>query len=415
MNITFELRKDLKDKKGLLPLRLVIISEGNRFRQTVKNVKVQEKNWKNYRIKPNLKSEPYNSHIEYNKILDDLENKFNLAKREMLLKENSIDFELFVENFKNNQFQSQNEKMDFFKVFVEFIEIHKSSKSVNTTKKYITALNFYRDFQSYENNNITFENINSDFYEDFRNYAFNERHTLNNYFGKLIDNLKTFLQWAYEKGYHNNLYFKKFNSVKNSIEVIYLTMDELMKLYQYDFESNRLKHVRDFYCFGCFTGLRFSDIMQLRASNIQENHLLINIQKTKTIDHVVPLNNFAKEILKRYKGTLFEPIPKISGQKFNVYIKECCQIVGIDTPVNTTRYIGNQRIDLERPKYELITSHTAKKTFVTNSLILGMKEQVIREITGNKDEASFRPYLKIANDLKNNEMQNTWNKIKVNE
>ena len=124
------------------------------------------------------------------------------------------------------------------------------------------------------------------------------------------------------------------------------------------------------------------------------------------------INNFAKSILEKYKNSLYEPLPSISGQKFNKYIKECCQIVGIDTPVNTTRYIGNKRVDKVRPKYELITSHTARKTFVTNSLILGMKEMVVRNITGHKDEKSFKIYVEIAEDFKKQEMDNTWNNIK---
>ena len=85
--------------------------------------------------------------------------------------------------------------------------------------------------------------------------------------------------------------------------------------------------------------------------------------------------------------------------------------MGIDTPVNTTRYIGQRRVDKVQPKHELITSHTAKKTFITNSLFLGMKEMVVRNITGNIDEKSFKRYVEIAEDFKKQEMDNTWNKL----
>jgi hypothetical protein len=73
--------------------------------------------------------------------------------------------------------------------------------------------------------------------------------------------------------------------------------------------------------------------------------------------------------------------------------------------------VGQKRIDKTLPKYKLITSHTARKTFVTNSLILGMKEMVVRNITGHKKEDSFRKYVKIADDHKQKEMDNTWNKL----
>lgn len=300
---------------------------------------------------------------------------------------------------------------NFTDSFQEFIDTSKTSKAQGTIKKYTSTINFIKDFQLYTNYDLTFENINISFYEKFQDYAFEERNTLNNYFGRLIAVIKTFMNWAYERDYHKNLDFKKFKAISNNTEVIYLTMDELMLLYNYDFESKRLEHVKDFYCFGCFTGLRFSDIKQLKSSNVFKDHIRLNIQKTKSIDHKIPLNNFAKKIIDKYKETLYEPIPKISGQKFNEYIKECCQIVGINKEMNITRYVGQKRIDKVLPKHKLITSHTARKTFVTNSLVLGMKEMVVRNITGHKDEKSFKRYVDIAEDFKQQEMDNTWNKI----
>ena len=184
-----------------------------------------------------------------------------------------------------------------------------------------------------------------------------------------------------------------------------------MTLYNYDFELEKHARVRDFYCFGCFTGLRFSDLKNLRPSNISENEIKLNIQKTKTIDHRIPLNEYAKAILKKYEDTIWEPLPVISSQKFNKFIKECCQIVKIDTPTSITRYIGTRRLDKTVPKYDLITSHTARKTFVTNSLMLGMKEMVVRNITGHKKEETFRRYVKIAESLKQEEMSKAWGKI----
>lgn len=123
------------------------------------------------------------------------------------------------------------------------------------------------------------------------------------------------------------------------------------------------------------------------------------------------MNKFAKEILKNYKDTIYEPLPIISDVKFNEYIKECCEIARIDTPTSISRWVGKKRIDITKPKYKLITSHTARKTFVTNSLVLGMKEMVVRNISGHKKESSFKRYVKIAEDLKKSEMDNAWNKI----
>ena len=75
MQVSFTLRKDKITKIGLIPVRMTITSNGERIRKSVSNVKTLEKYWKNERLKPNLKSEKYNFHVEYNKQLDDLENR----------------------------------------------------------------------------------------------------------------------------------------------------------------------------------------------------------------------------------------------------------------------------------------------------------------------------------------------------
>jgi integrase len=410
MQVSFILRKDKVNKDGLIPVRMLITVNGERIRRNIKNVKTKLKDWKNQRVKPNLKNEPYNFHIEFNKELDEFENKAKLIFRQALLNNIKLSKDFILSKLDSDSFNTNSISPDFFTSFHEFIETNRNTKALTTTKKYITALNFIRAFENETNYKITLDSLNIEFYEKFRDYAFEKRNTLNNYFGKIIAGIKTFMNWSFERGYHKNLEYKKFKAIQNNIEVIYLTKDELMKLYDFPFESKRLEYVRDFYCFGCFTGLRFSDIKQLKISNVFDDYIKLNIQKSKTIDHIIPLNKFAKAILNKYIETLYEPLPTISGQKFNQYIKECCKIIGINTPTNITRYIGNRRIDKVLPKYELITSHTARKTFVTNSLVLGMKEMVVKNITGHKDDKSFRKYVEIAENFKKEEMD-IWNKI----
>jgi integrase len=228
----------------------------------------------------------------------------------------------------------------------------------------------------------------------------------------VVSNIKTFMSWCEERGYHSNPAYKKFKAVEEDIECIYLSMDELFKLNSYEFENQKLNRVRDLYCFSAFTGLRYSDLSSLGDANVFEDEIKFTVRKTRSIDHVVPLNEHAKRILEKYKGGFHSPLPIISSQKLNKNIQEACRIIGIDSKVNITRFSGSRRIDKEIPKFELITIHTARKTFVTNSLILGMNQQVIKNITGHKKDASFQKYVKIADDFKMSEM-NLWNKIKT--
>ena len=412
MQVSFHLRKDKISKAGLAPIRMVIATNGFKIFKAVRGVRCSESNWdkRKERVKPPKKKEEYNNYIEYNKIIDELEANLKKLNRYILLNNITPTKEYILEKY-----DSGLEKVDithsFFPCFEEFIETCKPIKVPRTIKSYVTTRNFLRDFESTTSYKLTFESIDNNFFEKIQNYTFLIRKNKNSYLAFIVKVLNTFMRWAYDKDYHENFKFKKFKVRIDEIEIIYLTMDELMNLYNFEFESKRLNQVRDVYCFNCFTGLRISDTSALKPSNILEDEITLTIQKTRTANTRIPLNQFSKAILLKYKNTIHEPLPIISQQKFNKYIKECCELAEINTPITITRYIGQKRVDKTVPKYQLITSHTARKTFVTNSLVLGMKEIVVRNITGHKKEESFRRYVKIAEDLKRSEMDNTWNKI----
>lgn len=412
MQSKFYLRSDKKTKDGLYPIRMDISFNSVRIRQQIPDVKVTEKDWKvkEQRIKPNLKSESYNNHIEFNKKLDEYDNKIKDIFRYIHLNDLQPTKEL-VEAKMNSKAVNYNHS--FFDCFEEFIEINKSSKAYNTIKNYSTCKNFFKDFETKTGIKIHFEIIDQRFFESFRDYCFIERKTLNNYFGKQISTLKTFLDWSFERNYTSNIQYKKFVSVQNEIEVICLTVEELLLLYSYKFKSDKLDRVRDVYCFGCFTGLRFSDIFNLKKSNIFDKFIKITLQKTKTIDHIIPLTEYSKSIILKYIDTIYEPLPVISSQKFNDYIKDCCEIAKINTPTSVTRYIGQKKVEKTVPKHELITSHTARKTFVTTSLILGMSELSVKKISNHKKDEHFRKYVKVAQSYLNEEMDKGWGKLKI--
>ena len=117
------------------------------------------------------------------------------------------------------------------------------------------------------------------------------------------------------------------------------------------------------FCFLCFTGQRHSDIYGLQNANWDGEYLNFTVKKTKTINHSVILVQQAKDILEKYKGTIFEPIPRITSQKLNEKIQECCEDIGLTEEVILTRYIGAKRIDQRFRKCDIITSHCGRKTF----------------------------------------------------
>ena len=410
IRLRFYLRKDLRSTDGLHHVFMDIAFNGNRIRKPVPGVKVKINHWipDIQRVRRPGKNESYNFCEEFNLKLEELHAFVTEIKKSVLVNNHSLSEEYILERLQNpNKIKA--DRKDFWAIYEEYIFLSSTVKAKNTIKGITTAFKFLKNYCSENRIKINFEEVNQTFFERFRKYAFDDRNVGDNYFAKIISSLKAFMSWAHECNYHSNLAYKKFKATERETEVIYLTIDELFTLYRFPFTSRKLSHVKDFYCFGCFTGLRFSDLVSLRSSHIQGDYIIKTIQKTQELNSKIPLSVHAKEILARYRDTVYETLPKISHQKFNDYIKECCRLAGINQPTTVVRFSGGERTELVFPKWKLITSHTARKTFVTNSLILGMKEMVIRNITGHKKEENFKRYVKIADNIKKHEIENTWN------
>jgi len=416
MKVTFYLRKEKKSKQtGLIPVAVLVTESGLIVRKNIPGVKVLEEDWNKvtHRVESNKKGKEYNHSVEFNILLDEINHRLNEVWRKYFLIKKPLNEELILQAIENNLNENQDlDQKELLTTFQEFIDQNKSFRAERTIKGYVTAKNAIKAFLEETNSRMFLEEVDLEFYDNFRNYCFNKRNYLNNTFSKVISNIKTFMSWTEDRGYHSNSTYKKFKAVEENIEVIYLTMDELMLLYNYEFENPKHAKVRDVYCYACFTGLRYSDLANLKDSNVNVAEIKFTVTKTRSIDHVVPLNSFAKAILEKYKGGFHSPLPIISSQKLNKNIQDACKIIGLDTPVNITRFSGSKRIEKIVPKYSLITIHTARKTFVTNSIMIGMNQQVIKDIVGHKKDASFQKYVKIADDFKRHEMK-LWDNIRI--
>lgn len=406
MKVNFELRKEKITSNGLIPIQFIVRAEGIRIRKNV-GVSTKEIYWTGSRVKPNLKKEEDNNYQFINDELQKIESK--ISDIFFFFRANKIPFskETFLEHYESEGKRTISE-IDFFECFEEYLTLGTLSKAYNTIKAQTTAKGYLESFQNETGFKISFNNIDDHFFEELMKYSFFTKKIKNNYFSKIVAILKSFLNWSTEKGYNKNREYEKFKSKSHDVDIIYLTFDELLRLHNHDFGNSRLNHAKDFYCLGCFTGLRFSDLSQLKSANITENHISISIQKTQTQNHIIKLNNFSKEILDKYKGTIYEPLPNISIQKFNDYIKECCEIVEINQPVTITSYVGTKKLQNTFPKYQLITSHTARKTFITNSLLLGMEPKAIKQIANIKKDEVLNKYMKITEEYTDMQMDK-WN------
>lgn len=406
MKVSFELRKEKINANGLIPIQFLVRADGQRLRRNIGD-SVCEKHWNGSRVVPNAKKEPYNRHAEINDKLIEIEEKIRQISLFFTINKIKFSKEIFLEKFESKN-EIKVEIYDFFDCFEEFIDGGKLSKAYNTLKAQTTVKNFLKEFQEQKVFKIEFDTITDTFFDELSKFCFLDREIKNNYFAKIIAVLKTFLRWASEKGYNTSRDFEKFKASEHDIDIVYLTFEELMKLYEKDFDSDRLSHVRDFYCMGCFTGLRFSDLSKLHLANISEEHIILSIQKTKTQNHAIKLNKYAKAILEKYKGTIYEPLPVISSQKFNDYIKDCCEFAEITQPFTVHWFVGSKKNTLTKPKCKFITSHTARKTFITNSLLLGMEPKAIKKIANIKKDAVLDKYMKVTEAFTDEQMAKAW-------
>ncbi len=412
MQIKFYLNKQKTTKHGDHPVYMYITYNGKRIRKPVSGVHSKEKGWDSERERirrpPNSNNEEANA---FNNRLDQIEQQINLIRLRAFEKKTRLSEKHILDSL-GDESLIKADQHDFFSVVDQYLESIKSLRAANTnkTKKYV--FKFLQDFQTHTNYELSLHDLDIEFFERFRNYAFGVKKIGDNSFSKIVRVIKTFLAWTNERGYSFDQNYKKFKAPEKSTEIICLNKEELLALLNHSFESKKLSAVRDVFVFACSTGLRFSDLKALKASNIQGDQIKINIQKTRE-DLVLPLNNLSKEILKRYEDSIHYPLPQISNQKFNEYLKECCKSAGIDTPISITRFSGGNRIQSTHPKWELITSHAGRKTFVTLSLLGGAEERAVKNATGHKKEESFRRYVNYTREYEKRELDKVWNNLEL--
>ena len=297
---------------------------------------------------------------------------------------------------------------DFFQVFDDFVEDcgRQNNWTDSTFEKFAAVKNHLTNFRE----GLTFEFFDERGLNDYISYLRDVKEMRNTTIGKQLSFLKWFLRWAFKKGVHQNNAYDSYKPKLKSTQkkIIFLTWDELNRLREFKIPSNKqaLERVRDVFLFQCFTGLRYSDVFNLRRSDIKGDH--IEVTTVKTSDSlIIELNNHSKAILDKYKDVAFEDdkvLPVITNQKMNDYLKELAELASIDEPVRQTYYKGNERIDEVAPKYALLGTHAGRRTFICNALALGIPPQVVMKWTGHSDYKAMKPYIDIADDIKANAM-----------
>ena len=402
--LNFYLTKE--DKQGKCFILMTYLANGEKFRHAIET-KVLKSQWitTKQRLKVTAIEDEYlNIH------LSGLEGIISKAERESLLNHNTILFSFVKQRF-NEILNKTDVRKTLIESFNDYIENAKGRKGMWTVKRYGTCLAHLLNFKKAKKFELSFERINNQFYEAFMAYMINDLKLLNNTVANYMKTFKAFMNYASEMGYNKaGDEFKKFKAKKEDGELIYLTEIELMKIFRMENLSEKLKVVRDNFCFACFTGLRYSDISLLRPENIKEDYIELRTEKTKDFLKI-PLSPYAKELLARNGGRL----PRLySNQKTNDYLKQLGELAEFSDTILIVKYRGIQKIEFIAPKHKFLCTHTARRTFVTLSLEKGMRPEVVMSITGHRDYKTFKKYIKLTDKVKMTEMNNVWsNKLYI--
>ncbi len=307
------------------------------------------------------------------------------------------------------------EKPSLFKLIDRFIngEIRDAKgkkKTTATIMSYKVALNHLKAFQLHSKLPVDFETIDLNFYHKYLSFLEKPIHVKSGEFeykrkeglspnsvGNQIKVLKTFLNEAIDQKLTDNVEFrmKKFVKPSEQTDSIYLTEKEVLHLYRFDLSHNkRLEQVRDLFVFGCFVGLRYSDYSTVKPENIVQvdDDYVIKMITQKTGERVViPCNPIVLDIFKKYEQNPNRLPITVSNQKFNDYIKEACKEAGFEDA-------GRLLTKPEKPLFECISSHTARRSFATNYYLSGFPTIDLMKITGHKTEISFLKYVKVSKE-----------------
>lgn len=226
---------------------------------------------------------------------------------------------------------------------------------------------------------------------------------------KHVGFLKWFLAWADHKGLLKSRDYLSFRPKlqKSEKPVIFLEWPELMTMYGLDLSDRPdLAPVRDVFCFCAFTSLRYSDVHALRWSDVYPDSIHVTTQKTNDA-LVIELNDYSSELLGRYVDEAFPddrvfPVP--ANQTMNARLKELGRLCGFDRLVRVTDFRDGRRCDSLVPKWSLLGTHAARRTFICNALMMGISPNVVMRWTGHADYDSMKPYIAIADSVKAQEM-----------
>ena len=308
--------------------------------------------------------------------------------------------------------------------------VNGTNYSPNTVKSIKQALTQFRNFSKWSKKEYDFDDIDMQFYYDFTAYLKKElkdrkgnviKKAYNvNSVGKCVKELKVVMYTAESEGHHKNDVWKdkRFKGTRIDVDSIYLTKDDLAAIQAADLSKYDKGHewARDIFMVGVWTAQRVSDYNNISKDQIETHTkrwiedvpdpehpgqtkpeirtreiMFINIRQQKTGAKVsIPVSSELRTILEKYDFQL----PHLEDQVINRYLKDICKCAGLTEDVEIVETTGGNPVRVRKPKYELVHTHTARRTGATLMYLSGMDVYDIIKITGHTSPVMLRKYIK---------------------
>ena len=299
----------------------------------------------------------------------------------------------------------------FFRSYVE--NMHKKVNvhtglyiSSRTITHHKTVLKRFESFFAEKSLKDDFAVFDLHFQDLFTDWAYTSKNYRYNTIPASFSLLKVWLNDAARQGLIKDETYKSYRSKSTEVDNIYLTEDEISRLYALDIptlkskglidSNSSMEETRDLFIIGCWTGLRRSDLNHLEKALFDLEAESITVVTEKTSEKVkIPMHRYIKELYTKYNGKF----PKMcSKSHYNEHLKELGRFAKIDDEVIIKENRGGKVTSSKYKKYQLIKSHTARRSFATNLYLKGAPTVSIMKLTGHTTETNFLRYIKVTRD-----------------
>ncbi len=398
MKYTFNLRKPKSQNETLILFSCYFNEEKKKFVYSTKKA-ILPRHWDFENKCPNkVGKEVARNQTEISKTLREFEDKFQTIKSLSGL--GNIDFDSdSLKNYFDKEFHRVVKVSSFFEVYDQFMEekIKLKEWKKSTIKRYTNIKNLLLEFEDVKKYRLTFSKINKKFFTEFTDFCYEHKNHFTNTFSRNVGLFKTFMFWSVKNGFAFNTAFEDFKKPQRILtREEALTLEHIKELHYFDCENDELAKRKDVFVFQCLTGMRYGELKLINKRIITENNcILLKEEKSASKPtREIPLTSIALEILLKYDCKL----PLVSNQKQNEAIKRIIKLAGFNHEVEYTRTKGVEQETFVKNFYDRITTHTARRSFITIMRNNGVADKTIMSISGHKDIKTFNMYHQV-NDL----------------